>query len=201
VGVAASIGRAAGESEDLCGGVDEGTSAVLAADVVRSGQGASDGSTFPPAPEIAAGSQRRANASPVRERFKRWRSGSTARPMPRPAKRFGQPREILSNRSRRPAGRSMRRRAISTPTDIWRHCWRTASWPKAATTPHPPARSSWPTRPRQALAAWWKRAAAEQRAMAGIDGVAKLDQFIGKGAGVFSASHAAPAQAGAISAI
>jgi hypothetical protein len=38
-----------------------------------------------------------------------------------------------------------------------------------------------------ALAAWWKRAAAEQRAMAGIEGVAKLDQFIGKGAGIFFA--------------
>jgi hypothetical protein len=38
-----------------------------------------------------------------------------------------------------------------------------------------------------ALAAWWKRAAAEQRAMAGIEGVAKLDQFIGKGGGVFLA--------------
>ncbi|HEX8913002.1 MAG TPA: PQQ-binding-like beta-propeller repeat protein [Humisphaera sp.] len=36
-----------------------------------------------------------------------------------------------------------------------------------------------------ALAAWWKRAAAEQRAMAGVEGVAQLDGFIGKGGGVF----------------
>lgn len=39
----------------------------------------------------------------------------------------------------------------------------------------------------KALAAWWRQAAAEQRAMAGVDGVAKLDQFIGRGGGVFLA--------------